>query len=534
MKLGLTYQTAFRYEEARRTNEEGFKAWQRAAEMAPASPPPAPHALRLAPYDPVTLDPALDGVWQLFSGLVELTPELDVVPDVAQGWDTLDGGRKYLFHLRDDICWSDGVPVTAGDFEFAWKRVLDPATGSPYASSLYDIKGARAFHQGETLDPGSVGIQARDKLTLVVELESPVAYFLQLAANLGPMPAPRHVVKKLGQAWAEPEHLVTNGPFQLKSWKEDQPLLLVRNPQYHGLYSGNVQRVELFGRATMNDRGLVSLYEADGLDHLYIGHLSDSEFLRAYQRNATDFIMPPIAAVFYYGFDVTRLPFDDVRVRRAFALATDIESGFPGPLAVPATRGGFVPEGMPAHQPEIGLAYDLNGARQLLAEAGYPGGQGFPEIVSRVFPCGWGEGYRRVQQSHWVEGLGIKMRWVALSATEMDARRVEESPHTFVDWVAAAYPDPDAVLRLGIPWDWTGWSNERYTRLVEEARRTFDQGERMKLYKQADRILIEEAVVVPTEYGGHPCLLKPWVTRFPSAPVAARAWFWKDVVIEPH
>ncbi len=533
MKLGLAYHNAFLYEEARRANEEGFRLWQQAAESAPARLSPASHALRLAPYDPVTLDPAKDD-WELFSGLVELTPEADVVPDVAYGWDIRDDGLTYVFHLRDDVRWSDGRPVTAGDFEFALKRVLDPATASPYANLLYDIKSARAFHRGEISDGGTVGIRACDDVTLLVELESPVAYFLQLMAHPATLPVPRHVIQELGPAWAEPENLVTNGPFQLDSWQKGQPLALVRNPRYHGLSSGNVQRVELFGRATMSDRELVSLYEAGGLDHLFIGVLSDAEFIRAYERNPTDFIMPPVAAVFFYGFDVTRPPFDDVRVRRAFALTTDISIGYPGPTVVPPARGGLMPPGMPAHQPRIGLPYDPEGARRLLNEAGYPGGQGFPEIVSRVHPGGWGEGYRKIQQSQWVEGLGLKMRWVALSASEMDATYFEERPHTFVVFQTAAYPDPDSILRLGIPWHWSSWSSETYTILVDEARHTFDQGQRMRLYKQAERILIEEAVVVPTEYGAYPYLVKPWVTRFPSSPLPFRLMYLKDVVIEPH
>jgi ABC-type transport system substrate-binding protein len=239
-------------------------------------------------------------------------------------------------------------------------------------------------------------------------------------------------------------------------------------------------------------------------------------------------------AVFFYGFDVTRPPFDDVRVRRAFALATDVSSLSPGYAIIPPATGGFVPEGMPAHQPGIRLPYDLEGARRLLAEAGYPGSRGFPEIVGRLYPGGWGEWTRRIQQSQWVEGLGIKMRWVEVSQPELRARHHELRPHTFESWCPGDYPDPDIILRQRIPWDWIGWSNETYDRLVEEARHTFDQGQRIELYKQADRILIEEAVVVPTEYGGHPCLLQPWVTRFPAAPVYIRTWFWKDVVIEPH
>jgi ABC-type oligopeptide transport system substrate-binding subunit len=533
-KLGLAYQNAFRYEEARQANEEGFRLWQLAAQRVPVRLSPAPHALRLAPYDPVSLDPAIGGDWELFSGLVEMTPDVDVVPDVARSWDIRDGGRTYVFRLRADVRWSDGAPVTAGDFAFAWKRVLDPTTGSPDAEMLYDIKGARTFHQGEASDPETVGVRAYDDRTLVVELEAPAAYFLQMIANVGPLPVPRHVVEELGPAWAEPGNLVTNGPFRVESWPEGQPLVLVRNPHYHGLFSGNVQRVELFGQATMSDRDLVSQYEAGGLDHLYIGILSDSEVIRAHERNASDFIMPPVAAVFFYGFDVTRPPFDDARVRRAFALAMDVSELYPEIPMVPPARGGVVPHAMPAHQPGIGLPYDLGQARHLLAQAGYPGGRGFPEIVSRVHPGGWGEQARRMQQAQWVEKLGIHIRWEPLSFPEMEALPHGQRPHTFVVFLAAAYPDPDSILRLGIPWQWIGWSDETYDRLVKEARYTMDQGRRLKLFKQADRMLIEEAVVVPTEYGGHPWLLKPWVSRFPTAAVVTNLMFLKDVILEPH
>ncbi|MFQ5596321.1 MAG: ABC transporter substrate-binding protein, partial [Anaerolineae bacterium] len=169
MKLGLTHHTAFDFDRAREAYEEGFALWQRGGRGRPAVLAPAPHALRVSGTEPLTLDPTLaidsDSIVildQLFSGLIALGPEMEVVPDVAASWEVADGGQKYIFHLRDDVVWSDGRPVTAGDFEFAWKRVLDPATGSPSASLLYDVKGARAFHQGQIPDPDCVGVRSLD------------------------------------------------------------------------------------------------------------------------------------------------------------------------------------------------------------------------------------------------------------------------------------------------------------------------------------------------------------------------------------
>ena len=165
MKLGLVYHTAFDYQLSSQAYEEGFALWQRVEEAQPTiTPPPAPHALRTFRKAPLTLDLTMTDhidanalVIQLFSGLVEGSMGMEVVPDIAKSWEISEGGKKYVFHLRKDARWSDGVPVTAGDFEYTWKRTLDPATGSPNASLLYDIKGARAFHKGEDLELGQRG-----------------------------------------------------------------------------------------------------------------------------------------------------------------------------------------------------------------------------------------------------------------------------------------------------------------------------------------------------------------------------------------
>ena len=182
---------------------------------------------------------------QLFSGLVELRPDVGVVPDVAQSWQVLQDGKKYLFHLRDDVRWSDGKPVTAGDFEYAWKRVLGDHTTFTIPRLLYDVKGARAFHQGEVSDPDSVGVRALDEITLAVELEGPTGYFLHLLANAVTFPVPRHMVELHGEAWAEPENILTCGPFRLESWQPGERMTLVRNPDYHGRFTGNLECVEL-------------------------------------------------------------------------------------------------------------------------------------------------------------------------------------------------------------------------------------------------------------------------------------------------
>ncbi len=182
--------------------------------------------------------------WQLFSGLVECTPDLDIVPDLARSWEILDNGRRYVFHLRPDARWSDGHPVTAHDFEFTWKYQLNPANASPNHELLFDIKGARACYEGRA-QPDDIGVHALDDLTLVVELEEPVGHFLHVLTCIGTFAIPRHAVEAHGSQWATAANIITNGPFRLETWRPDERIVLVRNPDYHGRATGNVSRVEL-------------------------------------------------------------------------------------------------------------------------------------------------------------------------------------------------------------------------------------------------------------------------------------------------
>ncbi len=539
MKLGLTHHSAFDFRQARQAYEEGFALWQKVDGVQPATLPPAPHALRVDWGNPATLDPTMANdmysrgvIEQLFSGLVEQTPEMGVVPDVARTWEVLEGGRKYVFHLRDDVRWSDGTLVTAEDFEYAWKRVLNPATGSDNASLLYDIKGARAFHQGEVSDPDSVGVRALDEVTLVVELEEPTSYFPHLLARNAAHPVPRHVVEAHREAWAEVGHIVTNGPFKVEAWQQGESMILTCNPEYHGRNTGNLRRVELCLLTDQSTR--LQMYEADALDILPLWGLPPTKMDRARQRYAGEYISVPWLVTLYVVFDVSRPPFDDVRVRRAFVLATDRET-----LADVAMRGyyfpatgGFIPPGMPGHSPRIGLRYDPDQARQLLVEAGYPGGCGFPSIASLTSRgSNWVIASEYLQRQ-WRENLGIEVTWEKMEwPLFLETVDKELPPMFFYGW-AADYPDPDSFLRLSPLLRHTRWRNKAYEKLVEEARGVMNQGERMKMYEQADRILVEEAAILPLVHMRWHLLVKPWVRKLPTS--AIKRWFWKDVVIAPH
>jgi oligopeptide transport system substrate-binding protein len=539
MKLGLTYHLSFDFQQARQSYDEGFALWQRAGETQQARPLPAPHALRLNWNDPLTLDPnlaadkaSIELIFQLFCGLVSLNSELDIIPEVASTWDVLDGGCTYVFHLRDDVCWSDGTSVTAEDFAYAWRRLLHPATGSPYAGLLFDIKGARAYHQGEVSEPDRVGIKCLDKDTLVVDLEGPTSYFPYLLAYSVAYPVPQKVVEAHGKTWTETAHYITNGPFRLESWQRGQSMVLARNPKYHGWFGGNVQRVELSLSPLTDWSARLASYEAEDLDVLDLRGLPMEIVDRARRRHAGEYFSVPRLATDYLAFDVSQPPFDDVRVRRAFVLAADrqtlVDVVWRG-YHFPAT-GGFIPPGMPGHSAGAGLPYNPERARQLLTEAGYPDGRGFPATNLLTHPLAKFMSERL--RLRWWENLGIKIVLETVERGVFFDRLSETQPAMFLSGWWADYPDPDDFLRVSHHIRFTRWRNEVYTGLVERARRITDQEERLKLYRQADRILVEEAAIMPLYYWREHMLVKPWVSKFPTS--ALKLWFLKDVIINPH
>ncbi len=543
MKLGLAYHTRFDFAQARRAFEEGFAQRQQVGrqELSLALPP-APHALRIRWRRPYTLDPGLCAeyvsttvVEQLFSGLVSTAPDLDVVPEVAQGWQVLEGGRHYRFHLSPNARWSDGTPVTAHDFEYAWKRVLHSAVGAD-ASKLLAIKGARVFHQGEVAGAEGVGVQALDNRTLDVELEEPVSHFLYVLIHANACPVPRHLVEAFGASWTDVDKIVSNGPFCLEAWDRSEGMTLVQNPFYGGHRQGNVERVVLHfpqDPATQDLSAPLDQYAQGDLDVLTLTDAAVHEGDRIRRQFAAEYLSAPWLYTIYVGFVTSRPPFDDVRLRRAFALAADREklgSVVLRGMYDPAT-GGFVPRGMPGHSPQIGYPYEPEQARQLLAAAGHAAGSGLPLLealsVPPIDPL-----ITDYLQAEWQENLGIRVSWDVVDWPPFQKRMEQDPPHLYILARFAGWPDPSRFLAADSIRQDTRWANQAYEQLIEEARHTWDQELRLGLLRQADRILVQEAPIVPLFYGRQHILIKPWVISFPLS--ALNHWYWKDTVIEPH
>jgi len=532
MKLGLTYHTAFDFKRSRNAFDEAFAMRQPERTTRQETLEPAPHPFRVAILEPPTLDPSNDvdslsrlHIKQMFSGLVELGVEWEIIPDVAQRWEISEDGRRYVFHLRDDITWSDGTQVTAKDFVYSWIRTLDPATEAPVgkAGLLYDIKNARAYNEGAISESDKVGVRAIDNLTLEVKLESAASYFLHVLTTFYPVPG--HVVETNGDTWTEPEHIVTNGAFRLESYKPGKLISLVKDPTYHRWSSGNLERVEVILSTSQYSLEEIELYEMDSVD---IAHLSP-ETLDARYKYAEEYVTINSQNTFIIGFDTSRTPFDDVRVRRAFAMAVDRErladEVFEG-LPDPAT-GGFVPPSIPGHSPGIGLPYDPAQARQLLAQAGYPDGQGL--ITDELVWIDAGRTIPENVKSQWMDNLNVE---VTLEIMDWEnVLRTSQSRNVFFGGWSADYPDPDSFLRVGVRNLLPRMQNDQFDLLLEKAQRTLDQSERLRFYQEADKILVEEVVIIPTVYPRQLYLVKPWA----KTPLRGfEEWDFKDIILEPH
>jgi oligopeptide transport system substrate-binding protein len=469
---------------------------------------------------------------ELFSGLVEVTEDMEIVPDIAFRWEILESGKKYVFHLREDVYWTDGVPVTVQDFIYTWLKSLDPTSASPAAVGLDDIKGAEPYRRGEITDPDSVGLRAINDHTLIVELEEPAGYFLNFLANN--YPVPRHKVLELGDAWADPQNIVTNGPFQIENWQPDGHVVLSRNPHYHGHFPGNLERFETTLTSNLSNIEYLELYKADQVDGttLYTGVGELSEVEHAMQKYAGEYLTGPRLMTYSIGFNRNNPPFDDRRVRQAFVhvidrdhLANVILRGF----QIPAT-GGFVPRGMPGYSENISLPYDPDRAQELLIDAGFPGGEGFPptKLLAPIT-------FRTIIDyllTHWNQILGVEITAELFEWNSFLTQYRKAPPALFWTPWGAYYPDPDYFLRIGIAGMPFLHQDDKYWQLVEEARRSLEQERRLVLYQQADRILIDQAVVMPLYYGKVHRLLKPWINKFNISPIVGSSL--KYIVIEPH
>lgn len=453
---------------------------------------------------------SFDVVGCLMDGLTRLGPAGSVEPALAESWTFEEGGRRLTYRLRAGVRWTDGAPLRAGDFVAAWRRLLDPATAAEYAYVLYPVEGARAFNEGRIRDFSTVGVEAPDDRTLVVRFAEPATYFPGLTTFMVTYPVPAAALGAASEDWTAPDRIVTLGPFRLARWRHDDRIDLVA---WDGYWGGRpkLDRVEMV--MVEEASTAVLLYEAGALDFLDSRSLPPALIAR-YAAGPGHANAPQLRSN-YLGFHTARAPFDDRRVRAAFAMALD-RSAVPKIL-----RGGEVPlrsllpPGLLGHDPAIGLPYDPERARALLAEAGYPGGRGFPSVELAFNTRDDHKALAEAVQAMWKRELGVE---VALRNEEWKVflrNLVAATPSIYRLGWGADYPDPHNFMELftrASGNNHTHWGSAAYDALVARGAATADPGARRALYARAQRMLVEEAVaIVPTHAGVMHYVARPWV-----------------------
>jgi len=505
-----------------RSIEEGDARSAREEEVLVAEDEPTVAAggtLRLFGAFPPTLDPAMvqdstsaEYVVHLFSGLVSLNDELEVIPDLASHWEVSDDGRAYVFHLLPEATFQDGRPITADDFVYSIERACSPELASPVAASyLSDIVGVPEFLAGRA--EHIEGLAAVSEHDLEIEIDAPKAYFLAKLTYPTAFVVDRVQIEKEGEGWQRRPN--GSGPFVLQELDRER-IVLARNERYYGARAA-LERVEYL----LGGGSPVTMYENDELD---LVEVPPSEIERV-----TDPANPLHAehdlalelSIFYLGLNAKVAPFDDIALRQAFAHAIDKQKLADLVLKGTATvANGILPPAMPDYNQDLeGLSYDPALARRLLASSRYAGENAMPEIVLSVSgSSGHMSSLTKAILTMIEDNLDIEMM-VEQVVWEHFLRDLNEQRFQMFSagWIAD-YPDSqnflDILFHSQSSQNHTGYHNEQVDNLLERARVESDPAKRTELYREAERIIVAEAAWVPLTHAIAHTLVKPYVRGF--------------------
>ena len=473
---------------------------------------PRPDLVIINGAEPESLDPAIITglsemriVSALFEGLTRLNPKtVAPEPSLADRWEISPDGLVYTFHIRSNAVWSTGEPITADDFVYSWIRALDPATASDYAGQLFFLTHGEDFNAGRIKDPNLVGVHATDAHTLRVELNHPTAFFLDVCALQTLAVIPRRTIEKYGDHWLMARPLPSSGAYELVDWRLNDKVRLKKNPQYWDAANTQLEVVDILPVGLPNTA--LSLYETGAADVIWDKDLLPTEQFDAIKSRPDSHTFTYLGT-YFFRFNITRKPFDDVRVRRALALAIDRDR-----LTHRVTKAGelpadhLTPDGTANYHPPGGLGYNPELARKLLAEAGYPGGKNFPRF-QYMFNAAAG-GAAKIHemiavelQQMWRENLGIEMD---LQQVEVKVLYANQSRLDYdvcrSSWIGD-YNDANTFLGMFTSTDGnnrTGWKNAHYDDLVREANVQIDKLRREQLFQEAEKILVaDEVPIVP-------------------------------------
>ncbi len=462
--------------------------------------------------EPQALDPHIvtgvpehNIIQALFEGLVTKNPEtLEIEPGVAESWDISEDGTRYTFHLREDARWSNGDPVTAEDFRWSWQRALTPELGNQYNYMYFAIENAEAFATGEIEDFSQVGVEVLDRRTLQVQLNEPTPYFLQILDHYSTFPVHRPTLEAAGSPtdrltqWARVDSMVSNGPFELTAWQVNDRIRVEKRESYWDAEAVDLNAIVFY---PISNQVTEERMFRDEL--LHVTGTVPLDKISVYRQNEPELIeISPYLGTYYYMINTRREPFDDARVRRALAMAVDRQ------LLTDTVMQGIVepayaitPPGTLGYEPPRTFSHDPGRARELLAEAGYEDGEGFPtfEILYNTQ-----DAHRRIAvaiQEMWREELGIDVELVNQEwQVYLENQQNMNYDISRRGWIGD-YVDPNTFLDMFITGGGnnnTGFSDSRYDRIISELAPAAQQRERRyELFREAETILMEAMPIIP-------------------------------------
>jgi oligopeptide transport system substrate-binding protein len=471
--------------------------------------------------EPKSLDPALiDGIWEaqisgdMLLGLTTEDAESKPIPGAAASWETSEDGLTWTFHLRDHT-WSDGVPVTAEDFVFAWRRVLDAKTAAPYAYYLYPVKNARDVNSGK--QPAiALGIEARDAKTLVVTLDHPLPFMTEFLTNQSTFPVPRHVIEAKGEAWTRPGNFVSNGPYVLESWTPNDRVSLRKNPRFYDAANVQIDVVNYVptpdGEAGLRRLRAGELDTQDPIPPLQI------DFLRANMPDALHLV--PTLTIAYLSINLTRKPLDDVRIREALNLAIDRETlverilklGEPPAYNMVPPGIANYPGGAAMRLQSMPFEQRLQRAQELMRAAGYT-----PERPLRIR---WATTTNPVTRQT-IAPLQEMWRKIYVDVeivqtdTQINYQKLEDGDFDIgtAGWIAD-YNDASNfldVLRKGGGNNYGRYDNPKFDALLDQAAAERDLARRGQILAQAEQMMLDEFPLVFVRFQAQPAAVQPYV-----------------------
>ncbi len=469
---------------------------------------------------PETIDPALnsavDGanmIIHAFEGLLKFDKNNDVTAGLAESYEVSDDGITWTFHLRDGLKWSDGSDLSADDFVYSWKRVADPMTAAPYGYDLLNcVKGYEEASEGN-LD--ALAVSAPDKNTFVVELKSPCVYFDKICAFAVMVPVQQATVEANGESWSvNPDTYVTDGPYYMTEYTDGLQIVFEKNPYYWD--AANVTFDTIVWHLIEDSNAAYSAYQNNEIDMIKDVPTEEIPSL----EGSSEFYIDPIMGTYYVTFNTKKAPFDDAKVREALSLAIDRKyvaetimqgtyspaTNFVGPGVSDEKNGSsfedVTREKYGDHFDIENYDADIEKAKALLAEAGYPGGEGFPEFDYLTNDSGYHKAVAEYLQSAWGD-LGLKMNvniqeWKTVTA-DRRAGNFDVARNGWVyDW-----DDPSNMINLletGNGNNDGKYSNPDFDKAVDDARNTTDLAEHYDLLHQAEQILLDDAAMAPVAY----------------------------------